>query len=79
MATVLIDNYDSFTWNVYQYLSDLGAKVQVFRNDQTTLQELIALNPRNIVISPGVNQSILTTNQFILSLGNQKTLILATT
>lgn len=53
MTTLLIDNYDSFTWNVYQFLCQLGAKVQVFRNDEITLQECIALNPRNVVISPG--------------------------
>ncbi|KAG2177992.1 hypothetical protein INT43_003245 [Umbelopsis isabellina] len=53
MTTVLIDNYDSFTWNVYQYFSSLGAKVVVFRNDKVTLEEIEALNPRNIVISPG--------------------------
>ncbi|KAI9097064.1 indole-3-glycerol phosphate synthase-domain-containing protein [Phlyctochytrium arcticum] len=53
MTTLLIDNYDSFTWNVYQYLSDLGAQVEVFRNDQISLEDCIALNPRNIVISPG--------------------------
>lgn len=50
---VLIDNYDSFTWNVYQYLVLEGAKVNVFRNDQITLEELIALNPTQLVISPG--------------------------
>lgn len=53
MATLLIDNYDSFTWNVYQHLSELGANVIVRRNDQITLGEMIAMNPRNIVISPG--------------------------
>ena len=53
MTTLLIDNYDSFTWNVYQYLCQLGAKVQVFRNDEIILEECIALNPRNVVISPG--------------------------
>lgn len=53
MTTVLIDNYDSFTWNVYQYLCLLGADVIVLRNDQTTLQHIISLNPRNLVISPG--------------------------
>ena len=53
MITLLIDNYDSFTWNVYQYLCQLGADVRVHRNDQITLQECIDLNPRNIVISPG--------------------------
>ncbi|RIA93439.1 N-anthranilate isomerase [Glomus cerebriforme] len=51
--TVLIDNYDSFTWNVYQYLSELGAEVQVFRNDKTTLEHITSLDPKNIIISPG--------------------------
>ncbi|CAB4482466.1 hypothetical protein RhiirA5_347183 [Rhizophagus irregularis] len=51
--TVLIDNYDSFTWNIYQYLSELGAEIQVFRNDKTTLDYIISLDPKNIVISPG--------------------------
>jgi anthranilate synthase/indole-3-glycerol phosphate synthase/phosphoribosylanthranilate isomerase len=52
-VTLLIDNYDSFTWNVYQSLSNLGAQVIVFRNDEITLEQAIALNPKNIVISPG--------------------------
>ncbi|KXS17589.1 IGPS-domain-containing protein [Gonapodya prolifera JEL478] len=51
--TLLIDNYDSFTWNVYQYLSELGADVRVFRNDEITVEECLALKPRNVVISPG--------------------------
>lgn len=50
---VLIDNYDSFTWNVYQYLVLEGATVTVFRNDALTLEELIAKKPTQIVISPG--------------------------
>ena len=50
---VLIDNYDSFTWNVYEYLCQEGAKVQVFRNDKITVDEIEALNPDVIVISPG--------------------------
>lgn len=50
---VLIDNYDSFTWNVYQYLVLEGAKVTVYRNDQITLEELIALGPTQLVVSPG--------------------------
>ncbi|CAP69132.1 uncharacterized protein PODANS_7_10910 [Podospora anserina S mat+] len=50
---ILIDNYDSFTWNVYQYLVLEGAKVTVFRNDQITLEELIAKKPTQLVISPG--------------------------
>ncbi|RUS20054.1 indole-3-glycerol phosphate synthase-domain-containing protein [Endogone sp. FLAS-F59071] len=53
MTTVLIDNYDSFTWNVYQYLCTLGANVVVFRNDQTTVEYIESLKPVNIVISPG--------------------------
>ena len=50
---LLIDNYDSFTYNLYQYLAELGAEVKVFRNDQVTLGELRALNPDHVVISPG--------------------------
>ncbi|EXJ93278.1 anthranilate synthase component 2 [Capronia coronata CBS 617.96] len=50
---VLIDNYDSFTWNVYQYLVLEGATVTVYRNDKVTLDELIAKNPTQLVISPG--------------------------
>ena len=53
MTTVLIDNYDSFTYNLYQYLAELGADVRVFRNDQVTMAEIRALNPDHIVISPG--------------------------
>lgn len=53
MTTVLIDNYDSFTYNLYQYLAEMGADVKVFRNDQVTLAELKALNPDHVVISPG--------------------------
>ncbi len=50
---VMIDNYDSFTYNVVQYLQELGADVRVFRNDQITLDELEALAPERLVISPG--------------------------
>ena len=49
----MIDNYDSFTWNVYQYLVLEGASVTVFRNDQVTINELIAFNPTHLVVSPG--------------------------
>ena len=49
----LIDNYDSFTYNLVQFLGELGADIQVFRNDKVTLDELIALKPSHIVISPG--------------------------
>ncbi|EFQ87619.1 hypothetical protein PTT_16796 [Pyrenophora teres f. teres 0-1] len=50
---VLIDNYDSFTWNVYQYLVFEGAVVTVYRNDEITLDELIAKKPTQLVVSPG--------------------------
>ncbi|EFV4956120.1 aminodeoxychorismate synthase component 2 [Salmonella enterica] len=50
---LLIDNYDSFTWNLYQYFCELGAEVQVQRNDALTLAHIDALNPQKIVISPG--------------------------
>ena len=50
---VMIDNYDSFTYNLYQYLSELGAEVTTFRNDKITLQEIEDLAPEGIVISPG--------------------------
>ena len=50
---VVIDNYDSFTYNLVQYLGELGAEIRVFRNDQVTLDEIKALNPDQIVISPG--------------------------
>lgn len=50
---ILIDNYDSFTWNVYQYLVLEGAKVTVYRNDELTLEQLISKNPTQLVISPG--------------------------
>jgi len=53
MTTLMIDNYDSFTYNIYQYLEQLGAHVVVYRNDKITIEECIALKPRNIVISPG--------------------------
>lgn len=50
---LLIDNYDSFTWNLYQYFCELGAEVQVRRNDDITLDEIARLSPAKIVISPG--------------------------
>lgn len=50
---LLIDNYDSFTYNLYQYLCELGAEVVVRRNDEITLDEIAALGPDRIVISPG--------------------------
>lgn len=50
---LMIDNYDSFTYNVVQYLAELGADVQVHRNDEITVKQIEALNPERLVISPG--------------------------
>lgn len=50
---LLIDNYDSFTYNLYQYLSELGAEVVTVRNDKATVDEMEAMAPERIVISPG--------------------------
>lgn len=50
---LLIDNYDSFTYNLYQYLSELGARVEVVRNDEVTVGEVEALGPDGLVVSPG--------------------------
>jgi anthranilate synthase/aminodeoxychorismate synthase-like glutamine amidotransferase len=50
---VVIDNYDSFTYNLVQYLEGLGARLKVFRNDKTSLAEIRSLRPQRILISPG--------------------------
>lgn len=50
---VVLDNYDSFTYNLVQYLAELGAKIVVYRNDRLTVEELAELNPAALVISPG--------------------------
>ncbi len=50
---VVIDNYDSFTYNLVQYLGELGQEIVVFRNDQVTIDEIKVINPDHIVISPG--------------------------
>lgn len=50
---LIIDNYDSFTFNLYQYFCELGVVVKVVRNDEITLQEIETLNPSHLVISPG--------------------------
>jgi anthranilate synthase component II len=50
---LLVDNYDSFTYNLYQYLGELGADIRVIRNDEMTAEEALALRPERIVISPG--------------------------
>lgn len=50
---LLIDNYDSFTYNLYHYFGELGAELRVFRNDRITLDEIEGIRPEKIVISPG--------------------------
>jgi len=50
---LMLDNYDSFTYNLVQYLGELGADLQIYRNDKITLEEIAALKPAKIVISPG--------------------------
>ncbi|MHC4165161.1 MAG: anthranilate synthase component II [Planctomycetota bacterium] len=56
MRLLMIDNYDSFTYNLVQYLGELGAELEVFRNDVATVDELLAQRPAGIVISPGPGQ-----------------------
>jgi anthranilate synthase component II len=67
----LIDNYDSFTYNLYQYFSELGENVTVLRNNQTTVKQLQRLKPEKIVISPGpstpLNAGI--SNEVIMEMG----------
>jgi len=53
MHLLLIDNYDSFTYNLWHYLSELGAETIVYRNDALTVAEALALGPQGIIISPG--------------------------
>ena len=50
---IVIDNYDSFTYNLVQYLGELGAEVRVFRNDEITVPDLQAMRPSHLVLSPG--------------------------
>ena len=50
---LLIDNYDSFTYNLFQYLAELGADVEVIRNDKATVEELADMEPERLVVSPG--------------------------
>lgn len=50
---LLIDNYDSFTYNLYQYLCELGAEVEVERNDKITIEDIEVMGPEKIVVSPG--------------------------
>jgi anthranilate synthase/aminodeoxychorismate synthase-like glutamine amidotransferase len=53
MRVLVIDNYDSFTYNLVQYLGELGAEVEVVRNDRATVAELLERNPERLVVSPG--------------------------
>ncbi|RLD10992.1 MAG: aminodeoxychorismate/anthranilate synthase component II [Chlamydiae bacterium] len=50
---IIIDNYDSFTYNLYQYLGELGANMRVFRNDKITVEEIAEMNPEKLLVSPG--------------------------
>ncbi len=50
---LLIDNYDSFTYNIYQFMCELGAQVEVLRNDEATIEEIDLMAPERIVVSPG--------------------------
>ncbi|MBE0595683.1 MAG: aminodeoxychorismate/anthranilate synthase component II [Desulfuromonadales bacterium] len=50
---LMIDNYDSFTWNLVQYFRELGAEVEVFRNDALSVEEIVRRRPRQVVVSPG--------------------------
>ena len=53
MSVLMIDNYDSFTFNIVQYLGELGAEVSTYRNDAITLEQIEALSPSHLMISPG--------------------------
>ena len=50
---LLIDNYDSFTWNLFHFLGDVGARCEVYRNDHLTVEQALALKPQAIILSPG--------------------------
>ena len=53
MKLIMIDNYDSFTYNIVQYFGELGAEVEVYRNDEITLEAIAARQPDRLVVSPG--------------------------
>ena len=53
MRVVMIDNYDSFTYNIVQYLGELGAEVEVYRNDEISVEAIAARKPERLVVSPG--------------------------
>ena len=70
---LLIDNYDSFTYNLYQYLSELGAEVIVERNDKINIKEIEDLNPSRILISPGpcTPREAGISNEVVINFGNR--------
>ena len=70
---LLIDNYDSFTYNLFQYLSELSEEVVVVRNDKTTLEEIEQMKPQRIVISPGPSTPLRAgiSNEVIRHFGSQ--------
>jgi anthranilate synthase component II len=74
---LVIDNYDSFTYNLVQYLAELGAEVQVHRNDQITLEQVRKLAPQSVVISPGPGrpEDAGISNQIIAELGTTMPLL----
>ena len=74
---LLIDNYDSFTYNLFQYLSELGEDIVVVRNDKTTLEEIEKMKPERIVISPGPStpQRAGISNEVINNFGSQLPLL----
>ncbi len=51
--TILVDNYDSFTFNLYQYIGEFDKDIRVFRNDEITSKEILEMNPDRVVVSPG--------------------------
>ena len=53
MSLIIIDNYDSFVWNLWRYCAELGASAQVFRNDTVSSDEILSQNPAGILLSPG--------------------------
>jgi len=74
---LMIDNYDSFTYNLYQYLSELGATVVTIRNDKTTIDEVSSMSPDGIIISPGpcTPREAGISNQVIKSFGSYKPIL----
>ncbi len=74
---LLIDNYDSFTYNLFQYLSELGAEVVVVRNDKITIAEITNMKPEQIIISPGPSTPLKAgiSNEVIRHFGSQLPLL----